>query len=272
VGEIHNFAELEKSLLYIRTEFDKSTSSVKHIIEKPINLLFGWMALIKTIAVTTDDESYILEVLTAAFRRVLSSYVLLESGFKRDSVITVRNYIELMLIAIDITYNQSSLEEWKKSGKDEIFIDSRENWYFKKSKICARIEENKENIYPEYARNLAVGKEEGKGRSLCREWNIISNIVGHEHASSQILQLLKTRGHFPILEGATAKTCQSVFRDYRLFLLDIISLLVRIPKYRDRISSDNTILEKANSLSREYDELINEILLDERDNPPATPQ
>jgi hypothetical protein len=262
--EINNFAELEKSLLNMRTEFNSSINSVKYIIEKPINLFFDWMELLKTIAVNTDDESYVLEVLTAAFRRIISSYILLESGFIRESVITIRNYIELMLIAIDITYNQSSLEEWKKSDKDQLFVNSREDWYFKKAKICTRIKENKENIYPEYARNLALGKEKGKGRSLCREWNIISNIAGHEHASSQIRQLLKTPGRFSILERATVQTCQSVFENYRLFLLDVISLLIRIPKYRDKISSDNTILEKANSLSHKYAKLINEILLDKR--------
>lgn len=258
--EINNFAELEKSLFNMRTEFNDSINSVKYIIEKPITLFFDWMGLIKTVAVDTDDESYVLEVLTAAFRRIISSYILLESGFIRESAITVRNYIELMLIAIDITYNQSSLVEWKKSDKDELLINSHEDWYFKKAKICARIKEDKENIYPEYARNLALGKEDGKGRSLCREWNIISNIAGHEHASSQIRQLLRTPGHFSILERATVQTYQSAFEDYRLFLLDIISLLIMIPKYRDKIISDKTILEKANSLSHEYDELISEIL------------
>jgi hypothetical protein len=261
---INNFSELEKSLLNMRTEFNSSTNSIKYIVEKPINLLFDWIELIKTIAVNTDDESYILEVLTTAFRRIISSYILLESGFIRESAITIRNYIELMLIAVDITYNQSSLVEWKKSDKDELLINSREDWYFKKAKICARIKEDKENIYPEYARILALGKEDGEGRSLCREWNIISNIAGHEHASSQIRQLLRTPGHFSILERATVQTCQSAFENYRLLLLDIISLLIRIPKYRDKISSDNTLLEKANSLSHEYEELINEILLDKR--------
>ncbi len=262
--EINNFAELEKSLLNMRTEFSSSINSAKYIIEKPINLFFDWMKLIKTIAVNTDNESYVLEVLTAAFRRIISSYVLLENGFIRESVITIRNYIELMLIAIDITYNQASLEEWKKSDKDELLINYREDWYFKKARICTRIQKNKENIYPEYARNLAVGKGKGEGRSLCREWNTISNIAGHEHASSQIRQLLKTPGRFSILERVTVQTCQSVFANYRLFLVDVISLLIRIPKYRDKISSDNTILEEANSLSNKYEELINEILLEKR--------
>jgi hypothetical protein len=259
---ISNFAEIEKTLLKMRTEFNSSINSEKYIIEKPINLFFDWMELIKTVAVNTDDERYVLEVLTAAFRRIISSYILLESGFIRESAMPVRNYIELMLIAIDITYNQSSLEEWKKSTKDELFLDSREDWHFKKAKICARIKENKENIYPEYARILAVGKGKEEGRSLCREWNIISNISGHEHASSQIRQHLKKPGRFSILERATVQTSQGIFKNYRLFLIDIISLLMRIPKYREKISSDNTLLEKANSLSREYDALINEILSD----------
>ena len=259
--ELHNFAEIEKFLFYNRAEFDKSISSTKHIIEKPVNLLLDWFGLIKTIAVSTDDESHILDVLTAAFRRVLSSYVLIESGFIRESLITIRNYMELMLIAIDITYNKSSLEEWKKSDKDEVIIDSRDNWYFKKAKICARIEKNKENVYPEYARTLALGK--GEGRSLSREWNIISSVAGHERVSSQIRPLRKL-GRFPLIERATEQTCRTVFSNYRLFLLDIISLLIRIPKYREKISSDNEILEKANKLSHEYDEMINEIVLSKR--------
>lgn len=262
--EITNFAELENSLLVMRTEFNQSIKSIKYIIEEPINLLLNWIKIIKSVAANTDDERYILEVLVTAFRRIISSCALLESGFIRESLIPIRNYQELMLIAIDITYNQQSLLEWKKSDKDELIIDSRENWYFRKASICKRIEEDKENIYPEYARNLAVGKEKGKGRSLCREWNIISNIAGHEHTSSQIQQLLKTPGHFSILERASVQTCQGIFENYRLFLLDIISLLIRIPKYRDKISSDSSLLEEANRLSHEYDELINEILLDKR--------
>jgi len=259
---ISNFAELEKSMLDMRAEFSSSTHSVKYIIEKPTNLFFGWMGLIKTVAFRTDDERYILEVLSAAFRKIMSSYTLLESGFIRESIITTRNYIELMLIAIDITYNPSSLEEWKKSDKDGLLVDYRESWYFKKTKICTRIKENKENYYPEAFRNIAVGKEKGGGRSLCNEWNIISNIAGHEHASSQIRQLLKIPGRFSILERANVQTCQSVFQNYRLFLLDIISLLIRIPKYRDRMISDKKTLEKANILSHEYGELVNETLLD----------
>lgn len=258
--EINTYSELEKSLFQIRNEFDESTTSIKNIIEKPIDLFLSWIQLIKTVALNTDDERYILEVLTSAFRKIISSYILLESGFIRESVITIRNYIELMLIAIDITYNQSSLEEWEKSDKDDLLMNSREDWYFKKAKICQRIKENKENIYPEYARNLAIGKDEENGRSLCREWNIISNIAGHEHASSQIRQLLQIPGQFSILERANSQTCQSIFENYRLFLVDIITLLIRIPKYRDKILTDMTILGKANSLSQEYDELINEIL------------
>jgi hypothetical protein len=218
------------------------------------------MELIKSVAVSTDDESYVLEVLAVAFKRVVSSYVLLESGLIRESVIPIRNYLELMLIAIDITYNQSSLKEWKKSGKDELIMNSREHWYFKKTKICKRIEENTANIYPVYAKNLAIGDDSEKGRSLSREWSIISNIAGHEHTSSQIRQLLKTTGHVSILEIATVPTYQNTFKNYRLFLLDIISLLIRIPKYRDKISRNSSILEEADSLSHEYDELINEIL------------
>jgi hypothetical protein len=113
--------------------------TLPYIIEKPIDLFFDWMGLIKTVAVDTDDEVYVLEVLTAAYRRIISSYILLESGFVRESIITVRNYIELMLIAIDITYNRLSLEEWRKSDKTELIVDSRDNWYFKKANICARI-------------------------------------------------------------------------------------------------------------------------------------
>jgi hypothetical protein len=260
---ISSFAELEEALHNMRTEFNSSVNSVKYIIEKPIDLFFDWMGLIKTVAVDTDDEVYVLEVLTAAYRRIISSYILLESGFVRESIITVRNYIELMLIAIDITYNRLSLEEWRKSDKTELIVDSRDNWYFKKAKICARIQENKNDMYPEYTRKLALGKEQGKGRSLCQEWNIISNIAGHEHASSQIRQLIKTPGSFSILERATVQTCQSIFENYRLFLLDIISLLIRIPKYRDRITSNSSVLQDADRLSREYKELINEVLADE---------
>ena len=260
--EINNLAELENSLLFTRTEFNQSIKSIKYIIEKPINLLFNWIKIVKSVATNTDDERYILEVLVTAFRRVISSCVLLESGFIRESLIPIRNYQELMLIAIDITYNKQSLLEWKRSDKDESIMNSRENWYFKKIKICKRIEEDNDNVYPLYARNLAIGKDSEKGRSLSREWNMVSNLAGHEHASSQIRQLLKKPGHFSILERATVQTCQSIFKDYRLFLLDIISLLIRIPKYRDKISIDSSILEKANSLSQDYDELMKEALLE----------
>jgi len=258
--EINNFTELEKSLIEMRTEFTNSTNTIKNIIEKPINQFFSWMELIKTIATDTDDERYILEVLTTAFKRIISSYILLESGFIRESVLPIRNYIELTLIAIDITYNQSSLEEWKKSDKDELIIDSREHWYFKKASICKRIEDNLNDIYPIFTRNLAIGNDAQKGRSLCREWNTISNVAGHEHTSAQLRQLLKKPGHFSILESVTVKTLKDIFKNYRLFLLDIINLLIRIPKYRDIIIKDGSLLEKANVLSQDYDELMKEAI------------
>lgn len=261
--EITNFSNLESSLLSIRTEFNNSLNSIKFIIEKPINLLLDWISLIKTVASDDDDERYILEVLIASFKKILSSYVLLESGFIRESLTTIRNYQELMLIAIDIIYNNSSLEEWKKSDKQELITDAQEQWYFKKSNICKRIEEDRYNkLYPIYARNLAIGKDKEKGRSLCREWKTISNLAGHEHASSQIRQLQKIPGHFSILERASVDICQEIFNNYRLFIIDIITLLIRIPKYRNKIGSNNIVLNKANFLSRQYDKIVSEILTD----------
>lgn len=257
---INNFKDLAKSLLHMRYEFNKSVESEKHIIEKPINLFFQWMNLIKSVAIDIDDESYILEVLSASFRKLIASYILMESGLIRESAILMRNYIELILIAIDITYNQTSLNEWKNSKKDEIFVSSRDDWYFKKAKIANRIQNNDNNNYPEYWRNIALGKNKDKGRSLIREWSLISNIAGHEHASSQLKPMIKDAGHFSILETATNETYHDSFINYRLYLIDIISLLIRIPKYRDKISNDSPILEEANRLSQEYDKLISEAL------------
>lgn len=247
--EIHNLQDIEKALLETRGEFHKTTAPIRSLLNRAISLFTESIGLIRTVAKDTDDERHALEVLAAAFRRVMASIVLLESGLPQEAHMVLRNALELMLIAMDITYNKSSLEEWKKTIKDT--LKEYDDWYFTKSKICKRIDKNERGMYPQLERELALHTGE--------EWKVISNKSLHAHSQAQIRQLFDSSGNFQLLGRKTVENYEKDLKLYQELIFDIVTLLIGIPKYRDLIGKTEALSVGRNRFAENYTKLKEEL-------------
>jgi len=247
--EVHSLQDIEDALLETRREFHKTTFPIRSLLDRAVSQFVEVIDLIKTVANDTDDERYALEVLVTAFRRIIASVVLLESGLPQEAHMILRNALELMLIAMDITYNRASLEEWKKTIKDD--LRDYDEWYFRKSKMCKRIDNNEGNVYPQLERKLAS--------HTCKEWELISNMSVHAHSQAQIRKLFDSRGAFQLLGRKTIENYKKDFEMYQFIILDIVALLIGIPKYRDLIGKTEELSVRRNRFAQNYSNLLQEI-------------
>jgi hypothetical protein len=254
--EVHSLQDIEKALKETREEFCKTTIPIRDMLDMAVSQFVEAIDLTKAVAKDTDDEKYALEVLATAFRRVIASMVLLESGLPQEAHIVLRNALELMLIAIEIIYNRASLEEWKKTVNDDLKNINHDDWYFVKSKICRRIDKNEKNLYPELERRLALGLEGVSGHGICKEWQIISNMSVHAHSQAQIRQLFDSSGNLQLLGRKTVDSYEKDFAQYQIFIVNIISLLIGIPRYRDLIGRTESLSARANRFAENYSKLL----------------
>lgn len=247
--EIHSFQDIENALAETRKEFNQTTAPIKSLLDRAVSLFLETIDLIGAVAKDTDDERYSLEVLFTAFRRVVASIVSLKSGLPDETHMVLRNALELILVAVDITYNRVSLKEWGKTVKDT--LEDYDDWYFTKSKICKRIDKNEESVYPQLERKLAL--------HTCEEWKVISNKSLHAHSQAQIRKLFDSSGNFQLLGRKTVESYQKDFRMYQAIIFDIVSLLIGIPKYRDLIGKNKALSARANKFAENYSKLKQEL-------------
>lgn len=247
--EIHSFQDIEKAVEIARQEYHKTTAPIRHILDGIVSLLLELLDLIGNVAKNTDEERYALEVLIVTFRRTISSIVLLESGLPQEAHMVLRNALEWILIAVDIIYNKTSLQEW---GKTSLYdVTDKDEWYFKPSKIHKRIDNNEENTYPEPDRSLAL--------HTYKEWINISNKSVHAHAHSQIKNLFSETGTFQFLGRKTIDKYEIDFKMYQGIIFDIVTLLIGIPKYRNLIGKTETLAVKRDNFARNYAKLQKEL-------------
>lgn len=243
--EIHSLQDFENALSETREEFRKTTAPIRHYLDSVAGLFLEGQTLISTVARDTDDERYALEVIAAAFRRVMASVVLLESGLPQEAHMILRNAIELMLIAVDIAHSTDSLIEWKKTVTDN--LKDYDEWYFRKSKICRRIDKNERDVYPELERKLAL--------HCCGQWELISNMSVHAHSQAQIRQLFDCKGNFQLLGRKETDAYQKDFIVYQEMIFDLVTLLIGIPKYRNSIGQVDALAVRRNQFAENYSTL-----------------
>jgi hypothetical protein len=245
--EVHSLPDIENALVETRQEFRKTTAPIRNLLDSAVSLFIEGTNLIKSVAKDTDDERYALEVLATTFRRVVSSIVLLESGLPQEAQIVLRNALEWMLIAIDITYNKASLEEWEKTIVDNLKDINYDDWYFSTSKICKRIDKNEGKVYPELERKLAT--------HIRKQWRLISNMSVHAHSQAQIRSLFSGTGSLQLLGRKTVESYEKDFKTYSAIIFDIISLLIGIPKYEGLIGKTEALLVRRDNFAQNYAKL-----------------
>jgi len=248
--EIHSFQDIEKAVEITRREYHKTTAPIRHLLDNIVSLFLELLELIGNVAKDIDEEHYPLEVLIVTFRRVIASIISLESGLPQEAHMVLRNALEWMLIAIDITYNKTSLAEWVKTSQyNEI---NYYEWYFTPRRICQRIDIDSEgNIYPEPDRSLAL--------HTYKEWINISNKSVHAHSHTQIKSLFSSTGTFQFLGRKTMDKYEIDFKMYQAIIFDIISLLIGIPKYRELIGKTESLATQSDNFANNYTKFREEL-------------
>lgn len=243
--EIKKFEDILQSLKENREKFYSDTENIKEPLADVFNLYLDTLNLVKGVALKDDDEILILETLNVSFRRIISSFVLLESGLFQESRMLLRNFLEYALIAIDITYNPQSLIEWKKTINDSYDdINNYNDWYFKPSKIVIERIRNNPNLYP---------KEEAVNADfMLSEWKKISNEILHAHSRVQTKNILKENS-LELLAGKTTENYKKDFLTYIGLLVPITQQLIFIPKYQKKISDSKELALQSGLIAGKFE-------------------
>ncbi|MBI1838721.1 MAG: hypothetical protein HYR95_00235 [Candidatus Colwellbacteria bacterium] len=244
---------IRDSLKDTRIKFDAITKDEWATFEAAVSLYFQTLNLTGRVVKSSDKELASLEVLGTAVKRVISSLSLLESGFPEESRMILRNCLEFILISIDIIHNNESLKKWLETSGDVLETAERGEWYFKASKIEARVREDKDKIYPDIERKMVS--------DIYREWKIISNAILHAHSKAQLKSSVKD-GILQVMSLSGAPVYKNIFRQYSVFVFNIVNVLIGISRYRRLISESEELLEESHSVLRSYKEVKDMIVKD----------
>jgi hypothetical protein len=233
--DIYNYKDMMASLNEVRLKFYENSKEAELLLEEVINLWIDTRKLIANVVEQGDEEINILKVLDTAFRRIISSFILVESGLIKEAGIISRNAIEFIMIAIDIAYSKESLRIWIESENDN--IEEYGNWHFTAKKIHCRIKCDVGNIiYHEWERNMVILEDNGKGNGLYAEWKRLSNTNVHAHSKAQLSNLYDSQGKFYLFWHKESGEYLTHFNQLRNQIMIIISIMLFIPKYHDKLS------------------------------------
>jgi len=249
--EIHSLQDIENSLSETRREFNRTTAPIRSLLDDTVSLYFEARDLIGTVAKNTDEERHVLEVLAVSFRRIMASFVLLESGLLREAQMVLRNAFEWWFIAMDITYDKESLEAWKKTSEEDLMNANRKEWRFKPSLIHKRIEKNEGKIYPEHIRRLS--------QHTYKEYDKLSREAVHAHSRTQIITLFDSRGTMTFLERKTVENYKIDFKLFQSLIYNLTTLWIDIPRYRDLLFEPKNITARTKRFLDRYAKLQKQI-------------
>ncbi len=251
--EIHSFRDIENALAETRKEFNQTIAPIKNLLDRAVSLFLEAIDLIRNAARDTDNELYALKMHSMAFGRVVASIASLESGFPSEAQTILRNALEWEMIAVDIFNNKDSLEEWKKTNKEDLNDSGRRTLPATRS-YNRIIDKNLGSIYPPidvtYARNLR------------QQWKTISKQTIHALSQAQVDKRFNSKGDFALLQRKTVEEYKIDFQMYQGIMFDISGYLYEImrrTKYGDMINKNMTLLAKANRFAENYSKLKEEL-------------
>lgn len=241
-NQIRDLEDIIKFLKNGRIDFYKNTKNIRSELSQVFTLYFDLLEIIKKVVSDKDQERFILEATGIAFRRLLSSFIMLESGFNQEARMLLRNFLEYALIIIDIIYNNVSLNEWEKTEYDN--LDNKSDaWYFKPRKIINRIKLDTEGIYPP--------EEKFNAENIYSEWENISNQVLHAHSRSQTKKIFKD-GFIEVYGWYSGEGYRKGFGVYREYLIALIQEIIFIPKYKEKIGKSSELLGLSEIITQKF--------------------
>jgi len=255
--QVNNWQDIQNAIVETRQEFQKTTTPIKNLLESAVSVLFEALDLLSSVINKTDDETYTLKLHITAFGRIIAALATLESGFLDEAQMILRNAIELEIIGIDIFYNKASLDIWKKTDKEDLFLNG--DWNIKVKNSYEKIKEDKKNIYPHY--------EIVHVEHLRKQWKKFSNMTIHVHSREQIDKLYTPEGHFSLIRRPNLGGCKQYFNTYQNIIFNISVHLYEIlkrPKYLNLINKNKDLLNKANTFHKNYIRLKEEIKTKEK--------
>jgi len=241
-SRVKNFEDTIKSLIDGRERFYKDTEFIKSRLAEVFDLYFSATDLVKKVASKDDEERLIPEILSISFRRILSSFFLLESGFAQEARMLLRNFLEYLLITIDITYNSERLIEWGKTEHDNL-DDKLDTWSFRASEVKKRIESDITGMYPT--------EEKANAINAYSEWIKISNQILHAHSRAQTKNIVK-QSNFELFGWYSLDDYKKIFNVYRELLLALIQEIIFIPKYRKKILQSKELASLAEIVADKF--------------------
>ncbi|MBI3260282.1 MAG: hypothetical protein HYZ54_12550 [Ignavibacteriae bacterium] len=152
--DIHNYNDIITSLKEMRETFYINSTDSKPILEEAINLWVDTRKLIAKVVEKGDEEINILQVLDTVIRRIISTYILIESGLTIEANIVLRNAIEFLMISIDISVSKDRLRIWIESENNSIEKDENVTWHFKPKEFFEKVKKDKE--YPKWERDMIL--------------------------------------------------------------------------------------------------------------------
>ena len=245
---IQSLKDIENELVETRQYFYKTTEPIRPSLESAFGLLFEALGLVGRVAKDTDDEHFALEAIAIAFRRVTASLIMLESGLFDEAQMVLRNAMDFMLIAIDITYNPDSLREWKETSDDPEDGKSHAQWYFSKQLMVKRILKNEGNLYPEVERKAA--------ELISSQWKIVSNMTLHAHSQAQVRRVVNSEGDLAFLQRKAAEGYEKNFIAYQGMIFNLVTLMIGIPRYERLIRETKGLSARASSFFQNYNKFL----------------
>lgn len=248
---INNYQDIFTTLNEVRGDFHKVTSEFKYILEEPISLYFDVNKLIGMVAEKGEDEINIGQVCLTAFRRVISSLVLLESGFSFEASIVLRNAIELILIGMDISYNKDSLDQWIKTIDED--IEKNGKWEYSARENLLKLKDDVDNkLFPNNIIELISLKNSKYGNGLLDEWKRLSNVSVHAHSKAQIFPLFSLKNKFLLFTPKNPDDYKTDFYQLSNYIMHIISILLFIPKYATKIMEREDLIEQIRDIENRF--------------------
>ena len=240
MGTVNEFADIDALILQARAAFRDNKGLGE--IEKVFDLYFAFARSIGKFQSQKDWEGgrdeYIIKILSKAIQSLLGMLYLSESGFYDLALSLERNYIELLLIAIAVGYDDRNFTDWERGASD----------FRNAHKVAKKITASANVPAPE--KEIVT--------HLTKEWETASSRYAHELHIGNVEEIIQSGEiHLGVViadEAMRAKRLETI----RSMALNVITVLVGVFRYdtvtikdKKRFPEALTLIAAFNSMQKD---------------------